>query len=129
MVDPSEINPQFQALTPYFTVADAEQFIEFLKKAFDARLVKENRYSDDTIQHARLVIGDSLIMLNQSTDEYPANTSQMHLYVPDADTAYQASLANGASSLMQPNDRPHGDRMAGIKDPSGNVWWLASSDG
>jgi len=65
-------------------------------------------------------------MVNESTDTYRANTSQMHLYVEDADAAHGAALQVGATSLMQPNDRPHGDRMAGVEDPCGNVWWLAT---
>ncbi|WP_367181351.1 VOC family protein [uncultured Roseovarius sp.] len=65
-------------------------------------------------------------MLNESTDEYPANISQMHIYMEDADSAYQLALQLGATSLMKPNNRPHGDRMAGIKDPCGNIWWIAT---
>ena len=59
-------------------------------------------------------------------DTYPANISQMHIYVDDADSTYQNALHLGASSLMEPNLRPHGDRMAGITDPCGNIWWIAS---
>ncbi|MGI9353904.1 MAG: VOC family protein [Rhizobiaceae bacterium] len=115
----------YQSITPYFTVADADKLIEFLTEAFDASVIKENRYDDNRIQHARMRIGSSIIMLNESTGTYPANTSQMHLYVEDSDAAYEAALRAGAVSLMEPNDRPHGDRMAGIKDPCGNVWWIA----
>ncbi len=116
----------YQSITPYFTVVDADRLIEFLTTAFDASVIKESRYDDDRIQHARLQIGNSVIMLNESSDHYPANTSQMHLYVDDADGVYEAALRLGAVSLMEPNDRPHGDRMAGIKDPCGNVWWIAT---
>ncbi len=115
-----------QTITPYFTVVDADRLIEFLTAAFDARVIRENRYDDTRIQHARLRIGNAIIMLNESSDAYPANTSQMHLYVGDADAAYELALKSGAVSLMEPNDRPHGDRMAGIKDPCGNIWWLAT---
>ena len=114
------------AITPYFTVPDADQLVRFLVAVFDAQLVRENRYEDNSIQHARLLIGDSLIMLNQSTAQYAANISQMHIYVENADKAYEQALQSGASSLMEPNDRPHGDRMAGITDPCGNIWWIAS---
>lgn len=100
--------------------------MRFLVAAFGAVIVKENRYEDGSVQHARLVIGNSLIMLNECTDNYPANISQMHIYVENADDAYQTALSLGSTSLMEPNDRPHGDRMAGIKDPYGNIWWLAS---
>ncbi len=115
-----------QTITPYFTVQNADRLIEFLVASFDAALVKESRYDDGRIQHARLQIGNSLIMLNESSADYPINMSQMHLFVHNADETYELALQLGAVSLMEPNDRPHGDRMAGIKDPCGNVWWLAS---
>ena len=114
------------SITPYFTVDDADRLIAFLVAAFGASVVKEVRYDDNRLQHARLLLGNSLIMLNESTGDYPANTSQMHLYVDDADKVYAAALQLGAASLMEPNVRPHGDRMAGIKDPCGNVWWIAT---
>lgn len=101
--------------------------MEFLIAAFGATLVNENRYRDRRVQHARLQIGESLIMLNDCTEEYPPNTSQMHIVVDDADQTYSQALQLGATSLMEPNDRPHGERMAGIKDPCGNIWWIASS--
>ncbi len=115
-----------QTITPYFTVKGANRLMNFLVAAFDATIIKENRYDDGSVQHARFLIGNSVIMLNECTDDYPANISQMHIYVENADKAYQLALYLGATSLMEPNDRPHGDRMAGIKDPCGNVWWLTS---
>ncbi len=116
----------YQAVTPYFTVHDADRLIEFLSTAFDAAVIKENRYENGKIQHARMCIGDSLLMLNECSEAFPANVSQMHLYVDDADATYITALDAGATSLMAPNDRPHGDRMAGIEDPCGNIWWIAT---
>ena len=113
-------------LTPYFTVKDADRLIDFLVRACGATLTKEDRYDDGLVQHARLLIGNSTIMLNEASDEYPANISQMHIRVESADIAFQSALRLGANSLMVPNDRPHGDRMAGITDPCDNIWWLAS---
>ncbi len=117
----------YLCVTPYFTVADADGFMAFVAAVLDARVVKENRYPDGSIQHARLEIGDSLIMLNQATADYPPNTSQMHVYVDDVDVAYRLALEHGAVSLMAPMIRPHGDRMAGFTDPGGNVWWVAQA--
>ena len=114
------------AITPYFTVRYADQLIDFLIAVFGATLVKENRYGDNRVQHARLLIGGSLIMLNESTEDYPPNVSQMHIVVEDTDNTYQSALRLGCTDLMEPNDRPHCERMAGIKDPCGNVWWIAS---
>lgn len=119
---------QLGTITPYFTVENADVFIEFLINVFAGKLIKENRYNDGSIQHARVCIGNSIIMLNQSTHVYPANVSQMHLYVNDVKHTYKIALEQGASSLMLPNKRSHGDQMAGIKDPCGNVWWIAAQN-
>ncbi len=119
---------QLGTITPYFTVKNADAFIEFLITVFGGKLIKENRYDDGSIQHARVCIGNSIVMLNQSTHEYPANVSQIHLYVNDVKHTYKIALEQGGSSLMLPNKRPHGDQMAGIKDPCGNVWWIAAQN-
>ncbi|WP_342075787.1 VOC family protein [Yoonia sp. SS1-5] len=115
-----------QTITPYFTVQNADRLMGFLTAAFGAKVVKLDRYDDNTVQHARMTVGNSLIMLNESTDDYPANLSQMHISVDDADKTYAIAMGLGATSVMTPNDRPHGERMAGIKDPCGNIWWIAS---
>ena len=72
------------------------------------------------------MIGDSVLMLYQSSYDYPPNLSQIHLYVDELDSTRSAALALGATSIMPPNDRPHGDRMAGLTDPCGNIWRIAA---
>ena len=114
-------------ITPYFTLDNADLFITFATAVFDAQLVRENRYENGTIQHARLTIGDSLLMLNQSNENYPANTSQMHVYVDDVHQTFGAAMQAGGIPIMEPNTRPHGDLMAGFKDPCNNIWWIATT--
>ena len=79
----NKVNPSegLSTVTPYFTVPDADGFITFLHALFGAELIKETRYGDGTVQHARLRIGTSVLMLNQATADYPANISQMHIQV------------------------------------------------
>jgi PhnB protein len=50
----------------------------------------------------------------------------LHVYVPDADAVYERALAAGAESLATPEDKPYGERMAGVKDPTGNIWYMAT---
>ena len=50
----------------------------------------------------------------------------MHLYVDDVEIVFSKALSAGAVSIMEPNERPHGDRMAGVKDPCENIWWIAA---
>lgn len=114
-----------QTIAPYFTVEDADRLIDFLAAAFGARLTQINRYDDGSVQHARMQIGECILMINQRTEAYPANISQMHIYADDLQSAFVAALDCGATELMAPNRRPHGDLMAGVKDPCGNIWWIA----
>ena len=112
-------------LTPYFTLLDAESFVDYMVTVFGAKVIKDSRNPNGTIQHARLKIEDSIIMLNQAVKNYPPNQSQMHLYVESVESIYNLALASGSESLMAPMLRSHGDKMAGFKDPFGNVWWVA----
>ena len=116
----------YHTITPYFTVADADLLIEFLAAAFGGINIVTKRYPDGKIQHARVRIGDSILMLNESNEQYESNVSQMHLYVDDVETVYADALSAGAESIMEPNIRPYGDPMAGVKDPCGNLWWIAT---
>ena len=50
----------------------------------------------------------------------------IYLYVKDADATYKRALQAGATSLMEPTDQFYGDRSAGVKDPVGNYWWIAT---
>ncbi len=126
MADGQTTPDGLHTITPYFTVEDPDNLIAFLSAAFGATLIKENRYPDNSLQHARMRIGSSVIMMNGASETYPPTISQMHLFVDDTDASYETALKLGATSLMLPNLRPHGDRMAGIKDPSGNIWWIAT---
>ena len=116
----------YHAITPYFTVVDADRMIAFMMGVFEGRVLVEDRSENGRVRHARVRIGDSIVMLNEAGDDYAANESQVHLYVVDVDATFKRALQEGASSLMVPNDRPHGDRMAGFRDPCANTWWIAA---
>ena len=76
--------------------------------------------------HADLKIGDSHVMLGEASDQHPAMPAMMHLYVPNVDAVYQRALAAGGTSAMEPADQFYGDRGGGVKDPSGNHWYIAT---
>ena len=113
------------ALTPYFTVDGADRFLDFVVEVLDGQVVRRGLTDDGLVQHARCRIGDSLIMVNDAGVGYTPSRQQMYLYVPDVDATYDRALAHGATSLMAPELRPYGDRIAGVVDPFGNIWWVA----
>jgi len=76
--------------------------------------------------HADLMIGDSHIMLSEASDQHPAMPCMVHLYVPNVDAVYQRAVASGGKSFQEPKDQFYGDRGAGVKDPSGCAWYIAT---
>ena len=117
-------SPINQTITPYLTVKRAEQLVEFVKHVFGGVEVLRTTGSAGGL-HAEVTIGDSKLMIGgfASVEE---KLTALHVYVPDADAVYQRALQAGATSMEEPVDQPYGDREAGIKDPSGNVWWIAT---
>jgi len=49
-----------------------------------------------------------------------------HMHVPDTDAVYQRAIDAGGESLFAPVDKPYGERVAGVKDPTGNMWYIAT---
>jgi uncharacterized glyoxalase superfamily protein PhnB len=113
-----------QTITPYLTVKRAEQLVEFVKEVFGGVEVFRTTGSAGGL-HAEVTIGESKLMIGgyETVEEIP---TALHLYVPDADAVYQRAIAAGATSLEEPVDQFYGDREAGVKDPTGNVWWIAT---
>ena len=116
-----------QKLTPYFTVYNADTFINFAICIFEAKLLKDDRNSNDQVQRARLLIEDNVLMLNEAFELYKPNISQVHLNVNHIEKTYNLAIKKGATILMKPMLRPHADRMASFGDTCGNIWWIAET--
>lgn len=112
----------YHTATPYLTVTGADQLIVFLTQVFGARETERVTRPDGKIAHADVRVGDSVIMLAEASTSWPPMPGAIYLYVHNTDTTYQAALQLGGASLMEPADQCHGDRMAGVRDPFGNVW-------
>ena len=112
----------YHTVTPYLTVKGANSLIDFIKRVFGGE--ETFRMGGDTVRHAEMRIGDSMLMLGEAPDE-PV-PGMLHLYMPDADAVYKRALAAGATSLREPTDMFYGDRTAGVKDAFGNQWWIAT---
>jgi PhnB protein len=117
----------YHTVTPYLIVDGAEKVIGFLQKAFDAQLVNEmTKRPDDKVMHAALKIGNSMIMIADSSEFAKASPTMLYLYVPDADASYQKAIKAGGTSIMEPADQFYGDRSGGVKDPAGNSWFVGT---
>ena len=116
----------FQQLIPYLVAPRVPQLIEFLKQSFGATEGRISKRPDGVIMHAQLRIGDSAVMMAEANEQFPPLPCALYLYVQDTDAAYERAIKAGGTSLMKPCDQFYGDRNAGVKDPSGNQWWIAT---
>jgi uncharacterized glyoxalase superfamily protein PhnB len=116
----------YHTITPYLTVQGAGKLIDFLKLAFDAQETERITAPDGAIAHAEVRIGNSIVMMSDAGGERAPMPSGLYLYVNDTDAVYKSALRAGATSIMEPADQFYGDRSAGVKDPVGNQWWIAT---
>jgi uncharacterized glyoxalase superfamily protein PhnB len=116
----------YHTVTSYLFVPGAAHLIEYLRAAFDAEVLSRHADADGRIAYALLKIGDSLVMASEPREPWKPMPCGIYLYVPDTDVTYRNAMAAGGISLMEPADQFYGDRNAGVQDPSGNQWWIAT---
>jgi len=114
------------SVTPYLVVPGVATLLDFLTQAFEAHELHRLPRPDGTIMHAEVRIGDSRVMLGEPMGDAPTMLGALYLYVHDVDAVYTRALHAGATSTSAPADQFYGDRSAGLKDPVGNQWWIAT---
>ncbi len=120
----------FHSVTPYLFVNGAAKLLDFVKAAFHAKEEVCLRRDDGSVMHAVVRIGDSPVMMGDPTGpaaEFGAMPSSIYLYVNDCDSVYQRAIQAGGKSVIEVTDIPfNGERYGGVKDPLGNIWWIAT---
>jgi len=113
------------AVTPYITVHNPADLIDFVTQSFGA--IEHFRATGSAGgMHAEVSIGDSIVMIGGAEHIEPMPTA-IHLYVPNVDEAYERALKAGAKSLMPVVDQPYGERSGGVEDAEGNRWYIATT--
>lgn len=114
----------FHTITPYLAVREAKELIEFVTEAFGADGAVHGTGSEGGI-HAEYKIGDSMVMIGGGSSwRGQPNLAALHIYVDDVDAVYRRALKAGATSMQAPVE-DHGERVACVKDLSGNEWYIA----
>ncbi len=120
------VPPGMHTVTPTLHVKGTDRLIDFIKQAFGAEELDRTLAPDGAVMHAQLRLGDSVLELGEASDFVAPMPCGIHYYVPDADAVYARALAAGATSLTTPADTHYGDRGAGVTDPFGNYWFIAT---
>jgi PhnB protein len=124
----------YHNVQPYLHIRGAAQAIEFYKKAFGASEIMRMPQPDGRLGHAEIRLGDSVVMLADEHPErgihgpehYGGAPMTLMFYTEDCDGIYRKALGAGAKSVREPTDQFYGDRMAGVEDPFGFQWYIAT---
>lgn len=128
----------FHSVTPDLVVKGASDAIEFYKRAFGAvENYRHNSPDGNSIVHAELKIGDSIVMLSdeyvhgdmkgcRSPKSIGGSAVTLHIYTEDVDKAFNQPVAAGANVTMPLTDMFWGDRYGQLEDPFGHFWSIAT---
>ncbi len=124
----------FHSLTPHIVVTDGAAALEFYKQAFGAEeCFRLTTPGGSSVMHAQMRIGDSMLMIG---GEFPPSalspksrggtSTFLHLYLADADAAFDRAVKAGCKIIMPVSDTFWGDRYGVVEDPFGHQWSLAT---
>jgi len=121
------IQEGYTAITPYLYAK--LDLIDFIKNAFGAEVTHTPTPDGSGNFHAEATIGGAHLLFGSGYFSDPSMAAAIYLYVPDADATYKRALSLGAKAVREPITETWGDRVGGVKDTSGNTWWIATHKG
>jgi PhnB protein len=124
----------YPIVIPYLYVKGAAKAIEFYKNVFGAVEKVRMPGPNESVGHAELTFGDSMVMLS---DEHPqmgalgpqsvgGSPVTLHVYAADVDAVVQKAVAAGATLDRPVKNQFYGDRTGLIIDPFGHKWYVAT---
>jgi len=131
-----KVNPipkGFRSVTPYLSIEGAAEALEWYKKGLGAKELYREAMPDGKIMHARIRIGDSLIMLSDYMPGGPSKSPKslggtpttLHVYSKNVDKLFQQAVEAGAKVLMELDNQFWGERYGQLEDPFGHHWSLS----
>ena len=115
----------FAVVTPYLFVNQADRYVDFLSNAFGAREVGRIMAPNGRVANCQMKFETATIMVSEASNDFPASSAALYLYVADAKEAMSRAIEAGATKIMDVADMPYKDRQGGVRDISGNIWWLS----
>ncbi|MDA4118658.1 MAG: VOC family protein [Thaumarchaeota archaeon] len=127
------IPPGFRTVTPYLGVVGAANALDFYKRAFGAKEEMRETTPDGSIIHARMKIGDSIVMVSDQFGAPPAPAPSpmsgpdvtLHIYSKDVDKLWGQAIAAGAQVAMPIDNMFWGERYGQVMDPFGHRWSMS----
>src|SRR5918992_2282369 len=133
---PKPIPDSYRRVTPALVVDGGVKALEFYAEVFGATERMRFPGPDETIAHAEIEIGDSVVIVEDAspytgTQAPPAggldgSPTFQYIYVEDVDATVARAVKLGATLRRPVQDQFYGDREAFIIDPFGHGWTVAT---
>jgi uncharacterized glyoxalase superfamily protein PhnB len=114
----------YHTVTPWIISRDSAAEIAFIERAFGGVELGRVAGPDGGIAHAEVRIGTSVVMLFDARAGWPEMPTCLRLFVPDVDAVYAQALRAGATVVSEITNLYFGDRVARVRDPMNNFWWI-----
>jgi PhnB protein len=118
------IPSNYLPVMPYIITNEAEAFLAFAKKVFNAteQLIVPGE-GERSIIHGEIKIFDAVIMFTQKLEGLNERPCGMFIYVENVNSIYKKAIQEKCTSLMEPCKQEYGF-TAGFEDVFGNQWWI-----
>ncbi|WP_199620758.1 VOC family protein [Paenibacillus alkalitolerans] len=117
----------YNSLSPYFVVDGAQKLVDLLTEIFNAKELRRYDAPDGTIMHVEIQIDDTVVMIGDSSEQFPPNHLLVHVYVSDVDEIFDKAVRLGCIPVETPREREGDpDKRGMFKDFSGNIWAVAT---
>ncbi|MEO8773704.1 MAG: VOC family protein [Gelidibacter sp.] len=119
----------YNSLSPYLIVDDAQKLVDLLKIVFEAEELTRYDREDGSIMHVEIKLDDSILMISDSTEDYPAMTTMLHVYVADVLKTFDLALKNDCILLETPTSQDDNlDTRGAFMDYAGNYWSVTTQE-
>lgn len=130
MADVNPIPEGYPRVSPYLLINGATEALDFYTSVLGATERYRIAGPDNTIGHAELQIGDSVIMLGDMPDSSPKTLGGtpvlISVYVEDVDAVFDQAIEAGAKTIQAVENKFYGDRVGMFEDPWGHRWSIAT---
>ncbi|RMI34831.1 VOC family protein [Nocardia stercoris] len=127
MTAPKPTTPAgYTTVAPWVVTDDTGALLDFIARVFDGEELARVATADGSIGHGEIRVGDTVVLAFDRRPEWPVLPSLLRVWVPDADAAFAAALAAGATVVTEIDNSAFGQRGGRLKDPFGNIWWVVS---
>jgi len=116
----------YTSISPWIVTSDTGRLLDFVRAVFEGEEVARIQLDDGTIGHAEIRVGDTVLLAFDRRPGWPELTSLLRVFVQDADATIARAVASGARVVTPVSTHAFGQRVGRIRDPFGNLWWIAA---